>query len=134
MTERSKKNYKDYYEIINVIDSGGYGTIYKGRGKENNELRAIKVMNLDKIRENLKYEIDEDDIEEKLKFYINRFIEEFEIMKKCCINNNNSVKCYEYFYNDDNFAIIMELCVKNLFQLLMEKKKKIIDTLIQKKY
>ena len=125
MAERSKKNYKDYYEILEVIDSGGYGTICKGREKKKNELRAIKVMNLDRIRENLIYEMDEkDDIEEQLKSYINGFIEEFEIMKKCCNNNNNSVKCYEYFYNDDNFAIIMELCDKNLFHLLMEKKKK----------
>ena len=52
-------------------------------------------MNLNKIRENLINEIDEkDDIENKLKSYINDFIEEFEIMKKCCNNNNNSVKCY----------------------------------------
>ena len=127
MAERSNKNYNDYYEIIGGIDSGGYGTVYKGKRKEkkNNELRAIKVMNLNKIREDIINEIDEnDDIEKKLKSYINGFIKEFEIMKKCCNNNNNSVKCYEYFYNDDNFAIIMELCDKNLFQLLMEKKKK----------
>ena len=125
MNERSNKNYKDYYDIIEDIDSGGYGTVYKGREKKKNELRAIKVMNLNKIRENLIYEIDEDDdIEEKIKYYINGFIEEFEIMKKCCYNNNNSVKCYEYFNNDNNFVIIMELCDKNLSQLLLEKKKK----------
>jgi len=119
------KNYKDYYELIEGIDSGGYGTVYKGREKEKNEIRAIKVMNLNKIREDIINEIDENDgIEKKLKSYISGFIDEYEIMKKCCNNNNNSVKCYEYFYNDDNFAIIMELCDKNLFQLLMEKKKK----------
>ena len=43
-------------------------------------------------------------------------------MEKCCNNNNNSVKCYEYFNKDNNFAIIMELCDKNLLQLLIEKK------------
>ena len=127
MTERSNKNYKNYYEIIEGIGSGGFGTIYKGREKNKDELIAIKVMDLNKIRENLMYEIDENDdidIEEKLKSYINGFIEEFEIMKKCCYNNNNSVKCYEYFNNDNNFVIIMELCDKNLSQLLLEKKKK----------
>ena len=41
-------------------------------------------MDLNKIRENILYEIEEnDDIEEKLKYYINGFIEEFKIMKKC---------------------------------------------------
>ena len=43
-------------------------------------------------------------------------------MKKCCSNNNNSVKCYEYFNNEDNFTIIMELCDNNLSQLLIDKK------------
>ena len=115
----SSKNYKDYYEIIEVIGSGGYGTVCKGREKKTNELRAIKIINLNTIRENLIDQIDEkDDIEEKLKTYINGFINEFEIMKKCCSNNNNSVKCYEYFYNDENFIIIMELCDKNLLQNL----------------
>jgi len=125
MIERSNKNYNDYYETLNVIGSGGFGIIYEGKEKNKDELRAIKVMNLNKIRENIMYEIDEsNEIEEKLKTYINGFIEEFEIMKKCCINNNNSVKCYEYFNNDDNFVIIMELCDKNLSQLLKEKKEK----------
>ena len=41
-------------------------------------------MDLNKIRENIIYEIEENnDIEEKLKSYINGFIEEFKIMKKC---------------------------------------------------
>ena len=89
---RSNKNYEDYYEIIKGIGSGGYGIVYKGREKKTNELRAIKVMDLNKIREILMFEIDEsENIEEKLKSYINGIIEEFEIMKKCCINNNNSV-------------------------------------------
>ena len=121
---RSSKDYKDYYEIIEGIDSGGFGTVYKGREKRRNVLRAIKILNLNRIRENLINEIDEkENIEEKLKSYTNGFIEEFEIMKKCCNNNNNSVKCYEYFNNDNNFVIIMELCHKNLLQLLIEKKK-----------
>ena len=90
----SNKDYKDYNEIIKGIGSGGYGIVYKGREKKTNELRAIKVMDLNKIREILILEIDEsENIEEKLKSYINGFIEEFEIMKKCCYNNNNSVKC-----------------------------------------
>jgi len=125
MTERSNKNYEDYYEIIKGIGNGGFGTIYKGREKNKDELIALKVIDLNIIRENIMYEINEnEDIEEKLKSYINGFIEEFEIMKKCCINNNNSVKCYEYFNNDKNFVIIMELCDNNLSQLLLAKKQK----------
>ena len=36
-------------------------------------------------------------------------------------DNNNSVKCYEYFNNEDYLVIIMELCDNNLLQFLKEK-------------
>jgi len=42
-------------------------------------------------------------------------------MKICSNNNNNSVKCYEYFHNKDNFVIIMELCDTNLSKLLRQR-------------
>ena len=45
-------------------------------------------------------------------------------MKLCSHNKKYSVSCYEYFFNKDYFVIIMELCVKNLSQLLTEKIKK----------
>ena len=84
MTERANQNYEDYYEIIKGIDGGGFGAIYKGREKNKDGLRAIKIMDINKIREKIMYEIEKnDDIEEKLKSYINGFIEEFKIMKKC---------------------------------------------------
>ena len=50
-------------------------------------------MDINKIRENIMHEIAKnDDIEEKLKSYLNGFIEEFKIMKKSWHNNKNSVK------------------------------------------
>ena len=65
---RSNKDYKDYYEIGEGIGSGGFGIVYKGKEKKTNELRAIKVIDLNKIRENPMYEIDENqNIEEKSK-------------------------------------------------------------------
>ena len=76
MTERANQNYEDYYEIIKGIGNGGFGTIYKRREKNKDGLRAIKVMDINKIREKIMYEIEKnDDIEEKLKSYINVFIE-----------------------------------------------------------
>ena len=44
-------------------------------------------------------------------------------MKICSSNNNNSVKCYEYFNNKDNFVIIMELCDENLSEMLHKRLK-----------
>jgi len=42
-------------------------------------------------------------------------------MKICSKNNENSVKCYEYFNNKDNFIIIVELCDENLLQKLNKR-------------
>ena len=108
MAERVKKSYKEYYEPIEIIGTGGYGYVYKGRDKKTKELRAIKVMNIEKIEENLSSKYEREEIKDQLKLCIEGFKEEFEIMKICSNNNNNSVKCYEYFNNENNFVIIME--------------------------
>ena len=94
---------------------------------------TIKVMDLDKKRENIINEEGIDNIEEQLKLFIEGFITEFENMKICSINNKNSVKCYEYFINEKYFVIIMELCNNNLSKLLIERKKNKKD-LIEMKY
>ena len=121
MTERSKQNYKDYYETIEMIGEGGYGCVYKGREKETNEIRAIKIMEIKKVRENLSYQYEIEEIKEQLQLFIEGFIQEFENMKICSKNNENSVKCYEYFNNKDNFVIIMELCDENLSEFLNKR-------------
>ena len=123
MNERIKKNYKEYYEIIEVIGIGGYGCVYKGRDKNTKEMRAIKVMSIETIRGNLAFKYEIEEIEEQLKKCIEGFIEEYKIMKICSKNNENSVKCYEYFKDENNFVIIMELCDQNLDQLLNKRLK-----------
>ena len=121
MDERIKQNYKNYYDIIDVIGNGGFGIIYKGKIKNTNDLRAIKVMNFDKIKECLLIKYNANEIEQQLQLCIQGFINEFENMKICSMNNENSVKCYEYFYNKEHFVIIMELCDNNLGKLLTER-------------
>ena len=121
MSDRTKKDYKEYYEIIDDIGFGGFGYVYKGREKETKELRAIKVMSLEKIEDSLLSQYGKNELEEQLNLCINGFIEEFNNMKICSNNNNNSIKCYEYFNNKNKFVIIMELCDQNLLQLLKQK-------------
>ena len=121
MSERPKQNYNEYYEIINVIRICRYGYIYKGQDKKAKKLRVIKVMNKEKIRKNLSYQYKIKEIENQLKIYIEVFIQEFENMTICSKNNDNSVKCYEYFNNKDNFVIIMELCDENLLRILKKE-------------
>jgi len=120
-SNRIKENYEKYYEKIEVIGIGGYGIVYKGIEKRTKDLRAIKVISLEKIQANLLLQYERNEIEKQLDLCINGFIEEYNNMKICSNNNNNSVKCYEYFKNKDNFVIIMELCDKNLSQLLQKR-------------
>ena len=113
MNERSSHDYREYYNILEGIGNGAFGIIYKGIEIKTKELRAIKVIQLDKIKESiLLYNNESEDPEKKLKKYIERFIKECKNMKIC--SNINSVKFYEYFINEKNFVIIMELCDENL--------------------
>ena len=116
MIERIKDDFEKYYEIDKVpIDFGGFGYVLKGTEKATKELRAIKVIDLQKIEALLKSQ-DSQNIEKVKK----DLMSEFENMKKCS-ENKNSVKCYEYFLNKQNFVIIMELCDTNLEKFLLEK-------------
>ena len=123
MEKRSKQDYKKYYNIIDVIGTGAFAVVYKAKSKETGEDRAIKVMNLNKIREEFMNKYNREEIEKQIKICVKGFITEFNNMKICINNNINSVKCYEYFNNEDYFAIIMELCDSDLSKLLLKKKK-----------
>ena len=78
-------------------------------------------MKYDKIKESLIYKYERDKINEQLKLCREGFEKEYENMDICSKNNEYSVKCYEYFNDENKFVIIMELCDKNLSQLLTER-------------
>ena len=111
---RMNDDYKKYYEILEMIGRGGYGDIFKIKDKYTSELKALKRIYIDID------EFDEEDNEKKL--YINSIKKSIEIMKICCKNNNNSVKFYEYFQNEKEIAIVMELCDGNLRNILNKNK------------
>ena len=43
MNERTKEDFRKFYDILDIIGGGGYGYIYKGIEKKTKEKRAIKV-------------------------------------------------------------------------------------------
>ena len=75
-----------------------------------------------KIEENLLSQYEKGEIKEKLHLCIEQCFEEVTNMRICAKNNINSIKCYEYFHNEDTFVIIMELCDTNLKNLLFERR------------
>ena len=107
---RINEHYKKYYEIIEEIGKGGAGTVYKAKQKGTNEMRAIKIIDLDYNEEEILYHVEQG----------------LEIMKKCSKQNENSVKFYEYYYYKEYYinkiAIVMELCDKSLQKLLNDRR------------
>ena len=118
--QESNNDITKYYRNLEEIGSGVFTTVYKGRKIKTNELRAIKVIKLNKLKDSI-FAYGYENPEKKLEEYIDGYINECENMKIC--SNINSVELYEYFYDENNFVIIMELCDSNLLQLLLKKNK-----------
>ena len=83
MPNRIKEDYNNYYDAIKLIGSGGYGRVYLEKDKKTKKIRAIKIIDLNKIKDDLisSYMINE--IRDYLKNYIDGFIREFNIMNIC---------------------------------------------------
>ena len=136
---KSNGDYSQYYKIIKEIGIGGFSKVYKVVLKNNiNEERAIKVINKDLIRaEFMSQNLREMD-DEEMKSYENDFDKEINNMKIAegsNKDNKNSVKYFDFFKNENEMAIVMELCDENLTNLLVKKKnfsiKEIYEILIQ---
>ena len=127
MNNHPNENYQNYYEIITMIGKGSYGTVYKAKEKNTNQLKAIKVIDIYQYKEDLKNIYNENEITEEMKFKLDKFINNIKIeiknMTICESENNNSVKVYEYFENEKEFAIVMELCDRNIRDILKGKEK-----------
>ena len=125
--KRIYEDYKNYYEIIgDKIGFGNFGSVYKAKVKNSDEIRAIKVIDIDC------------DNDEEIEIGINAIINELNNMKICSNENKNeySVKFYEYFRYKKEFVIVMELCDDNLFKFLKKRKRgfeplEIYDIMIQ---
>ena len=118
--------YKEYnYEIIDTISQTQFTSIYKAKllNHENkDEFVAVKKIFKDKIKKQMKYIKHKKKItEEDFKSEIQKFNKEIKNMEIC--QCENSVKIYDFFDKEKEFEIIMELCDKNLFDILLEREK-----------
>ena len=122
-----KKYYHNIYEIANKIGETRFATIYRAKVKGSGELRAIKIFDKSKVRKEFKRKNFREATEEDIKPYIISFINEINHMKMVEGQNNeniNTVKFYEYYDNENEFVIVMELCDDNLLSLVSHRNQK----------
>jgi len=114
----------DYnYEIVSTIKENVFSSVFVAKAKNyiyNNEFVAVKKIYKDKIKEEMKFTLCKDKItEEDFKLEIAKFNKELENMQKC--QCEYSVNIYDYYDNEKEFTIIMELCDETLFHVLCRK-------------
>ena len=122
---RQKENVRKYYEIKEKIGHTKFANIYKGIDIEKKEERAIKIYDKNIIKNEFKKKRFRDASNEDLKPFINGFnneVNNMKILEGKDANNDYSVKLYEHFHTNDEFAIVMELCDDNLLNLYSNKK------------
>ena len=122
---RQKANVRNFYEIKEKLGTSRFATIYKAKDKETNELRAIKIFDKNKIRNVIKRKKFREPNEEDMRPYIEGFnneINNMRIVEGKDKKNYYTVKLFEYFHTNDEFAIVMELCDESLLSLFSKKK------------
>ena len=114
--EYSNNNKK--IEIIEAIKENIFASVYKA--KYGNQLVAIKKINKDKIKEEMKFVLCKREITESdFKPEIEKFNKEIENMELC--HCENSVEIYDFYDTEKEVIIIMDLCDETLFHLLCDK-------------
>ena len=102
-------------KFLNYLNQMVYKAEYEG-----NEV-AVKKIKKDQLKEDLKESLCIDEINEDVfREEIIKFNRELENMKMC--HCENSVEIYDYFDEEKEFVIVMELCDNNLFKELAKTK------------
>ena len=103
MIQKSERNIEDVYSFEKKkLGSGTYGVVHKAINKINNQERAIKVIARSKIKN------------------FERFKTEVKILQM--LDHPNVIKLYEYFEDEKNVYLVMELCTGGeLFDRIIAK-------------
>ena len=123
---RINKGYKEYYEVEEILGEIGYAKIYKAKDKATGEMKAIKIVKKDEIKNYWKKHTKEikkpndDDLNPYFNGYFNE-VNHMKILQGINNLNQNTVIFNEYFNTKENFAIVMELCDGNLVDYIKDK-------------
>jgi len=118
--------YYSYDEKEDWLGECGFANVYKAILKGTNEKRALKLFDINKLRQELEKINFSIPTDEDIQPYIDGFYNEIKYMKIAEGKNKdniNTVHFYEYFHTSDEFVIVMELCDMNLTKLLSKKEK-----------
>lgn len=91
--KKRRIRYNDAYEIIQLLGEGAFGSVYKVKVKDGEEIRAMKIIS----KTNLLDSDDPDSVRN-----------EISVLKK--LDHPNVMKIYEFFEDKDNFYLINEFC------------------------
>ena len=120
------QDYRKYYCNLKKIGQGGYGVVYEATEINTNEKRAIKLFDKNTMKQGLLKMNLFMPSEDEIKKYFDDLFNEVENMRIARGPNNeniNTVKFYEYFDNENEFAIVMELCDENLVENIKNRKR-----------
>ena len=111
---------QDDIKIIDIIKDNIYSSVYKARYEGN--LVAVKKIKKEILKEDLKETLCTDKInEDDFKQEIIKFNKELENMKIC--HCENSAEIYDFFDEENEYVIVMELFDNTLFKELSKTKK-----------
>ena len=93
------------------IGKGAFGNVYEAINEETSEKVAIKKINKQKMRKGVK----------DYYYYVTSLKREIDSMKKC--KCENTVELYDFYEDDENFVMVMELCDTSLSDNFRVRKK-----------
>ena len=67
MKDRSKEDYNKYYKKLEKIGKGAFGDVYKAKLIKDNELRAMKFIDLKDMKQKINENLSIDDPEKSFK-------------------------------------------------------------------
>ena len=111
------EDYNKKYKKLKKIGAGNFTDVYEAKlinCFNKNDKRAIKIIKLEDIRLNLENENECENVDKEINKRINKLKNEINNMIICGNNNENSVRYYESYQNEEEFVIVMELCHTNL--------------------